>query len=278
MAGIIWLASYPKSGNTWLRAFLHNLLRTTDRPYDINRLTDLTGGESQIGWYLQASGLAKGPIDDKTVQRLRPQVHRMIAGSSPDSVLLKTHNALLADDGFPLITLEVTAGAIYIVRNPLDVAISLAHHNASTIDEAIEVMALKHAHAIGNEVTVYELYDSWSAHVASWTAKPSPTLHVMRYEDMVVNPRRSFTAVTQFLGIPAPRERIEKAIRLSSFNVLKEQERRHGFRERPANVPSFFREGKVGQWKKGLSEAQTARIVAAHREQMARFDYLPPGM
>ena len=51
MAGIIWLASYPKSGNTWLRAFLHNLLRDPGRPYDINKLTDVTAGESQASWY-----------------------------------------------------------------------------------------------------------------------------------------------------------------------------------------------------------------------------------
>jgi hypothetical protein len=278
MAGIIWLASYPKSGNTWLRAFLHNLLQDPSRSYDINKLSDLTTGESLTGWYHGASGKRDGIFTNEEVQALRPQVHHAISRSSPDTVLVKTHNALVEEDGHPLITLEVTAGAIYIVRNPLDVVISLSHHNAAPIDQMVELMAMKTARSIGNATNVYEFYATWSEHVASWTANPNPTLHVMRYEDMVENPYRAFAGVVRFLGLPAPRERIEKAIRLSSFKVLKEQERRNGFRERPANVAAFFREGKVGQWRKTLTPSQITAIVEAHREQMARFDYVPPGI
>src|SRR5260370_38521151 len=105
-----------------------------------------------------------------------------------------------------------------------------------------------------NEKNVYEFYDTWSGHVASWTATPSPTLHVMRYEDMLANPQKSFAAVVKFLGIEGRRQPIEKAIRLSSFTVLKEQERRQGFRERPRAMSGFFREGMAGQWMKVLSK------------------------
>ena len=131
---------------------------------------------------------------------------------------------------------------------------------------------------VSNEKNVYEIYDSWSGHVASWTATPSPTLHVVRYEDMLANPHKAFAGVVKFLGIAAPRQRIEKAIRLSSFPVLKEQERRQGFRERPSAMEAFFREGKAGQWKKTLTKEQVAAIVSGHREQMARFGYVPKGM
>src|ERR1700731_3848699 len=104
MTGIIWLASYPKSGNTWLRAFVHNLLRDPDRSYDINKLTDLTAGESQVIWYRKVSGQLEGALSDDQVRALRPLVHRALSETSPDSVLVKTHNALVAQDGHPLIT------------------------------------------------------------------------------------------------------------------------------------------------------------------------------
>jgi hypothetical protein len=278
MAGIVWLASYPKSGNTWLRAFLHNFLRDPERAYDINKLTDLTAGESMTYLYRAQDPALDQHFTDERIRELRPLVHRTISRSSPDSVLVKTHNALVEEDGYPLISLDLTAGAIYIVRNPLDVVISFSHHNRTTVDNMIEFMANKTAATVSNEKNVYELYDSWSGHVASWTATPSPTLHVVRYEDMLANPQKSFAAVVKFLGIEAPRQRIERAIRLSSFTVLKEQERRQGFRERPSAMEAFFREGKAGQWKKTLTREQVAAIVAAHREQMARFGYVPEGM
>jgi len=277
MAGIIWLASYPKSGNTWLRSFLHNFLLAADRSYDINKLTDLTAGESMTDLYRALDPALDEHFTDERVRELRPLVHRAISQRSPDTVLVKTHNALAEIDGAPLISLDVTAGAIYVVRNPLDVAISFSHHNRTTVDNIIEFMNTKAAATVSNATNVYEFYDTWSGHVASWTATPSPTLHVMRYEDMLANPQKSFAAVVKFLGIEAPRQRIEKAVRLSSFQVLKEQERRQGFRERPRAMEAFFREGKAGQWKKVLTKEQVAAIVAVHREQMERFGYVPEG-
>jgi hypothetical protein len=278
MAGIIWLASYPKSGNTWLRSFLHNFLRAEDRSYDINRLTDLTAGESMTELYRALDPALGENYTDDRIRELRPLVHRAISRRSPDNVLVKTHNALVEVDDAPLISLDITAGAIYVVRNPLDVAISFSHHNRTTVDNIIEFMNTSSAATTSNATNVYEFYDTWSGHVASWTATPSATLHVMRYEDMLANPQKSFAAVVKFLGIEAPRQRIEKAVRLSSFQVLKEQERRQGFRERPRAMEAFFREGKAGQWRKVLSKEQVAAIVAAHREQMERFGYVPEGM
>jgi hypothetical protein len=278
MAGIVWLASYPKSGSTWLRSFLHNFLSAPDQSYDINRLTDLTAGESMTALYRAQDPALGQHYTDERVRELRPLVHRAISRASPYGALVKTHNALVSEDGHPLISLDLTAGAIYVVRNPLDIAVSFSHHNRTTIDNIIEFMNTESAATQSNEKNVYEVYDTWSAHVASWTETPSSTLHVMRYEDMLAHPQKSFAAIVKLLGIEAPRQRIEKAVRLSSFQVLKEQERRQGFRERPARMEAFFRAGKAGQWKKELTKEQVARVVSAHREQMARFGYVPEGM
>jgi sulfotransferase family protein len=277
MGAIVWLASYPKSGNTWMRSFLHNFLRNPDRSYDINKMSDFTLGDSLVSWYQQFDPRPGSHYSKEDVQKLRPQVHRAMTRAYPDSVFVKTHNALMDDGGAPLVTLEVTAGAIYIVRNPLDVVLSYADHIGQSIDRTIEAMNLRGASTENDDVNVYECYGTWSEHVKSWTQTPSRTLHVVRYEDLLEAPLKTFGAVARFLGIDPPRARLEKAIKLSSFRVLKEQEKRHGFIERSKFSQAFFREGKAGQWRGQLTKEQVARLVHDHREQMARFGYVPEG-
>jgi len=81
--------------------------------------------------------------------------------------------------------------------------------------------------------------------------------------------------VAKFLGINAPRDRLDKAIKQSSFKVLKNQEKAKGFIERPAKAEAFFRKGEAGQWRHDLSPEQVKQIVTDHREQMDRFGYVP---
>lgn len=274
MAGIVWLASYPKSGNTWVRAFLHNLFRNPTVAFDINRMDELSFGDSKPNAYLAVDPNWTPAYSMKQTFALRARVHRAIAASSRDSVFVKTHSALLEAEGFPLITMEVTTGAIYIVRNPLDVVLSVAHHFALPLDTAITHMAVRGHVMAQNEINTYEMTGSWSQNVESWTDQPSPGLHVVRYEDMQESPRKAFGGIAGFLGLKPPRERLERAIKQSSFRVLQEQERRHGFRERPPHAEAFFRKGKAGQWRTDLSADQVARIVAGHGAAMRRYGYL----
>ena len=275
MGKIIWLASYPKSGNTWLRAFLHNLLRNPSDAYDINKLDDFTLSESSYGWYRLIDDRPIDAYAPEEVAAMRPQVHRRLTTVFPDSIFVKTHCAVLEDHGFPTVTLEVTAGAIYVVRNPLDVVVSYSHHLGMPIEPTINVMARQGAVSPPGDSHVFEPLGSWSQHVESWTAKPSRALHVVRYEDMLAKPQSTFAAVTAFLGLKPPRERLERAIARSSFRVLQDKERRFGFKERSPKAERFFREGKAGQWRKALTQAQIDRIVETHSEQMRRFGYLP---
>jgi hypothetical protein len=79
----------------------------------------------------------------------------------------------------------------------------------------------------------------------------------------------------RFLGLKVPRKRLERAIARSSFRVLQEQERRHGFKEKSEFAERFFREGKSGEWRRLLTPEQIDRVVTAHSLQMKRFGYLP---
>jgi hypothetical protein len=277
MGGIVWLASYPKSGNTWVRAFLHNLLRNATTPIDINRFDEFTLGDTNAKWYEQLTDKPYEQLSKEEQAALRPRVHQLLARTSPDSVFVKTHHFLGEDRGVPLISMEYTAGAIYIVRNPLDVLLSMQDHYGMTMDQAIDFLADDDAHAGGGGGHVHQVITSWSNHVRSWTLNPHSRLLVLRYEDMLRRPPKAFAKVTRFLGLKPPRDRLERAIRFSSFKVLRSQEDRHGFRERSSLAERFFRAGRSGQWKDVLTDAQVARLVNDHRAQMQRFRYVPPG-
>ena len=274
MGNIVWLASYPKSGTTWLRAFLHNFLRPTDRPYDINRLTDFSESECDAQLYRHYDSRPASTYSIADVQRLRPKVHRDLTKAFPDLVFVKTHNAVLMVEGMPLLTPQFTAGSIYIVRDPRAVALSYSHHFGRPVDEVIDFMANDGAATGNDDRHVFERLGSWSTHVQSWTQQPNPRLHVMRYEDMLADPVASFGRVIRFLGREPPAERLDQAIRFSAFEVLQEQERQTGFVERPATATEFFRAGKADAWRTILTPAQIGRIEHDHAQQMRRFQYL----
>jgi hypothetical protein len=277
MGGIIWLASYPKSGNTWMRSFLHNLLRNAQRPVDINDLDQFCIGESASGEYLKYIDGPVEQVDHDVLAKLRPKVQQDYTHYFPDSVFVKTHNFLGEWRGVPLHNMDVTAGGIYMLRNPLDVVLSMTHHFGEDIDAAIHRLANEGTLTAAGPTHVPEFHSSWSTHVKSWTGEPNPQLHVVRYEDLQAKPRKFFKQVSSFLGLQPSKDRLERSIRNSSFKALKRQEDQKGFKEKSEFAQSFFREGKMEQWRTALTEDQIAQVVSDHREQMERFGYIPEG-
>jgi hypothetical protein len=280
-SGIIWIASYPKSGNTWARAFLHNLVKTRhgeSDAQDINEMARFSTWDLDKKRYAQFLGFEPDNVIHRSeIAATRHAVHRQVADATEGLIFVKTHHALVMDRGHATVNFAATAGAVYIVRNPLDVAISYAHHAGGPIDDVIEHMSMKDAETDGSDTAVYEVHGSWSQHVWSWTRNNHRALHVMRYEDMLAEPEKAFAALARHLLIDFTPEQLQTAVEHSSFARLQAQERKSGFRERPPTADgNFFREGRAGQWKDVLTPAQVDRMVRYHGEQMRRFGYLPP--
>jgi hypothetical protein len=275
MWGIIWLASYPKSGNTWLRAFLANYMKNQESPLPINELVGYALGDGFLIHYERLTGRKAEELTPEEINALRPKVHEWFATSKGQTVFVKTHNFVGSVDDAPLITPSATAGAVYVVRNPLDVAVSYAHHFRTTMDQAVDALCRENHIVEGGARVLPQYLGSWWQHVRSWTEAPGLRPHVMRYEDMLTSPQSAFGALAAFLKWPPEPARLERAIDFSAFKELSGQEQSGSFEELPAGATAaFFRQGRAGIWREALSDAQVERMVAANGAVMRRFGYL----
>jgi hypothetical protein len=276
--GLIWLSSFPRSGNTWLRTFISNVLDIAHgrRLKDINQIERTTVSEAWTKHFEEIIGRDPHKVDRATISKARPLVQARLATKAPGLLFVKTHVAAVRMDGVFTINWNVTRGAVYVVRNPLDVVCSYAPHYGLSLDEAIERMGLWDALAWG-KAAVPELVGSWSQNVSSWTDKKLPMQpHIMRYEDMVDKPQETFSAFVRRIGSGITEEQIAQAIEASSFEQLQKQEQTIGFGLKPqVSTEAFFRRGHSGQWRETLTPAQIDRVVSMHHTQMERFGYLP---
>jgi hypothetical protein len=275
---IVWLASYPKSGNTWFRIFLSNLFSDSPHPVNINDITETTisSNRSIIDSYL---GIHSSELTVEEIDKLRPQVFKRFSDEKEGTAYVKTHEAwTLNSEGNPIFPEEITKGILYLIRNPLDIAISYSHHNSETIDKTISVLNNDFSKLCETKdklnIQTQQQLTSWSNHVSSWTDDSKLPVHVIRYEDMLDHPLKSFKSALDFLNLKYEESEIINAINNSSFDTLKVMETSDGFKERGMHSEAFFRKGHSNEWKTELLQTQINEIVKHHKEIMERFGYL----
>ena len=278
---IVWLASYPKSGNTWFRAFLTVLVGNGD--LDINFMkTDGIFSSKVI--FNDATDTDSTYLYDKEIKNAIPDVFTFLATEYlKDKLFIKVHDAYTVNENKkPIIPEAPTYCALYFIRNPLDVVGSFANHNAGPIDHAIAIMnnpqgALakqKGNFNVNNQFK--QLMFSWSGHVESWTQHiPFPVL-VIKYEDMLADSFATFSKAVKFMGLEKTEAEILKAIEDSKFDKLKAQEKEKGFGEKNKESKSFFRSGKSGGWKDELTFNQVHTICQHHHKVMLEYGYNIP--
>jgi aryl sulfotransferase len=276
---LVWLASYPKSGSTWLRAMLTHLLHAPGEDFSVNALAGgIVGGDRHA--LDDACAISSAEMTPAELLPYRALLHRQMAAEAAAPFFVKTHDLYAcAPDGTALFPADASRAAIYIVRNPLDVALSFSHHSQQDLDATIARMADGQAtlnvwpDRISDFLPVH--LGRWSDHIAGWTQQEAIPVCLIRYEDMLADPAAALARVAAAAGIDAAPDTIAAAARASSLDRLQAREAAEGFSEKPANMPTFFRSGRAGEWASALTEAQVARIVADHGDRMAALDYLP---
>lgn len=279
MDGVVWLASYPKSGNTWTRALLAAYFG--EGVFDLNDLGESVhfGGLRSVDTLL---GVDPALLHRDELLTYRPAVaHRLAAdvAARGGRTFAKLHSANVPFGGPDLPYPPGAGRAVYVVRNPLDVAASMAPFFGWTHDRVVDVMGddafvLNDRRGGGLMQIVPEPMHAWATHVRSWLDAPGVPVHCVRFEDLKADAAAAFDALLRFVGETPDPERVAVAVEAARFENLRQREADEGFKEhaRRATAP-FFRKGKVGGWRDELSADQARRIVADHRETMLRLGY-----
>ena len=277
--GIFWLASYPKSGNTWFRVVLANALNPSKQALNINQIK-ITRHASDRALFVEALGFNSYLFSEEELLQLRPIVYRWYSQKKMEVHYFKIHDAsIYLNETTSLVPHEGCLGALYFIRNPLDIAISFAHHSNISIDQCIDFMCDRDAKMYGNTgflgMQLQQYLLSWSRHVESWiTMNSSVRVMCIRYEDMHLSALSTFKKALQFLNLDIPEHAILSAIDNARFEKLQHQESQQGFREKSFEQINFFRKGMIGDWEQTLNQSQINKIIEHHQEVMFAHGYI----
>ena len=277
-ATTVWCASYPKSGNTWLRALL--TAYSSGGRVDINKLDggDQPGAHAML---FDLLGLGVSGLADRDVEPLR-RLTTGLSNTGGELQFRKVHDAYgPACDGVPRFLPEHTRLVAYVVRDPRAVAVSWAHHLNVSHAEAVEIMRRRPpaSHFGSPWLTGESGYrlGTWSEHVESWLDQRELPVEVVRYEDLLTDPVAGLRRVLEAAGVTPEDGRLHAAAEAASFGALATQEIVGGFIEAPRADRPFFRRGEADAWRRELDPALAAAVVRDHAAVMDRLGYQPGG-
>ena len=285
---IIWLASYPKSGNTWLRFFIISLLIGKKTDLNLSHLKAIinyphsTHFNDLVSDLLDFTEIAKNWI-----------ISQKKINSDKNLRFFKTHNMLGKFRGFPFTNSENTLGAIYIVRDPRNVITSLKnHYSLSNYKEAKEflfnenkILGLseeqKNLYMKSRKFPLTQFVGSWKSHYLSWKNMRKNNL-LIRYEDLVNDTKNEFNKIADYIGgllkLKFTEDQIDTAINFSSFEKLEKMEKKDGFAEsnigKDGNRNKFFFLGPKNDWSKILDGQISSDIEKEFETEMKELGYL----
>lgn len=274
--GFYWIASYPKSGNTWLRLALFSLLHS-DRSFDFPIgpiFAPNIGNRSDVE---EALDIESSDLTADELAQLRPVAYRALAAGASEPLYRKVHEARIINDGGDhLFPPDVTLGTVYIARDPRDVAVSWSYYFRCDLDEAVAALS-DAGTTIRTDARLPlqfpQLLLNWSDHARSWLDAPGRPPCVLRYEDMIADPAAALRSVAEYAAIPHSSRDLERATEATRFDALRALERQSGYAGGRKAAAPFFRSGQAGVWRQALSDRQAARIWRTHGAVMRRFGY-----
>ena len=283
-AGYWYLASYPKSGNTWCRVFITELQRLAaeTEPQELNLNRDIETGAiaSSRHWLDDQLGVNSCDLSFAELDPLRGRAGESAWLFAEGERFHKVHDAFKSPDsrGRPVVSTAGCRGVVYILRHPEDVVVSLSHFFSWPLEKCVDYLLDPTAALVPGERhgghQVRQHMGRWNQHVRSWADQSELPVLVMRYEDMLAKGAETFMALAKFLDLPAEPDLVEQALANTSIDKLKKLEAQvGGFGEKPEGCERFFRSGRTGEGAEQLSMEQRRRLAKGLAEVTQRFDY-----
>ena len=276
---IIWLASYPKSGNTLLRSILATYFFSEDGIFNFNHLYKI----GQFPSLIHFENLGINTSDSDQIYSNIIKAQELINNSSKQLKFFKTHSALAKINNNNFTDFKNTLGAIYVIRDPRNVVTSFAHHYQIDSDEATKCLLNEKFWNYKNEKVPKTFLSSWKQNYNSWKQFNDKTLFI-KYEDLIKNKKTVLIRVFKFfesLGakIELDMVKLNKVIKSTEFEKMKDMETKETFRESIVDKETgkkrpFFNLGPKNDWKKILSDENREKIEKAFREEMLELGYL----
>jgi hypothetical protein len=283
---IIWISSYPKSGNTWVRSFIYTLLYSKNLKPDLNKISFI----QQYPVKKHFKNLVKNFNNFSEVSANWIKSQNLI-NLDKKIKFLKTHHVMCALKGNKFTNLNNSLAAIHVVRDPRNVITSIKNHYSKEnynsayeflIDEnhCIDVENITHQN-IKKEEILNTLISSWGNHYNSWKNFPKNYL-LIKYEDLINDPKNTFFQLKRYLEkileINISDYDVEKSIESNNFLNLKTVEQNEGFEESALDKfnkrKNFFNLGPENKWEKLLSEKIRKKIEIKFFKEMKDLKYL----
>ena len=284
---IVWLASYPKSGNTWVKSFIASLLYTNDGKASLNNL------HKKIDQYPMRRQFSNflSEFNDLSLVKKNWIFSQDLINLDSKIKFLKTHNinCKIGDDHFT--NKENTLGVIYIARDPRNVLTSLKYHfSKKNYDETLKMLfdknhgtgTMDNPSKTGLDNDICTFISSWGIHYNSWKNTKDNFL-LVRYEDLIKEDGKEFFRISNYLekvlNITIDNKKIENAIKTNSFENLKKLEQKYGFAEQITNKSDgkkkkFFNLGKDNRWETLLDTKYAKAIEKEFDNEMKELKYI----
>ena len=281
---IIWIASYPKSGNTWVRSLLSAYLYSDDGIFNFGLLNKIQQFPSKK--YLKF--FQKDFKDIKEVSNYWIVAQDRINLLNDGIIFLKTHSALCTLENNSFTNKSNTKAAICVVRDPRNIITSFSHHYSLNIKESFNFLNNSKKMLLENEYghkdfAVATVLGNWVDHYKSWkNLKFSPIL-IVKYEDLIIDTKKTFILILNFLSklmdVKIDEKKITNSINSCSFDIMAKKEKVEGFPESVTHKKSnkklnFFNLGEKNNRKNLLDPEIEKKLKKVFHEEMKELGYI----